>query len=166
MTKRLFVNFAGIGFDAEVVRATGQRFKSLGSTTSYLTGLLTTLVLYKNRNVSVNVDGETEDRKVCSILVSNGKYGGGRMLIAPHADPVDGLLDVIIIDDLSKPDLMWSLPRIYRGTHLTHPKVTLKRAREIDIQPRQRMSLQADGELLGETPAHFYVLPAALNVVI
>ena len=88
------------------------------------------------------------------------------MLVAPNADPTDGLLDVLIIDDLSKLDLLRSLPRVYKGTHLTHPKVTVKKAREIDIRSRQQMSLQADGELLGETPARFHLLPATLNVVI
>ena len=88
------------------------------------------------------------------------------MLVAPDADLMDGLLDVLIIDDLSKPDLLRSLPRIYKGTHLTHPKVTMKRAREIEIFSTQQMTLQADGELLGETPARFYVMPAALNVLI
>jgi len=166
MVKRLFVNFAGLGFDAEVVKATTQRFKALGTVPSYLMGLLTTFLFYDNREVSLKLDGKAEDRKVCAILMSNGKYGGGSMLVAPHADPMDGFLDVLIIDDLSKPDFLWSLPRIYRGTHLTHPKVIVKRAREIDVQARQQMSLQADGELLGETPARFHVLPAALNVVI
>ena len=88
------------------------------------------------------------------------------MLAAPNADLADGLLDVVVIDDLSKLDLLKSLPRIYKGTHLSHPKVTVKRAREIDIRPRQQMSLQADGELLGQAPAHVYMLPAALNVAI
>ena len=166
LMKRLFVNFAGTGFDAEIVKATTQRFKALGSATSYLIGLLTTLLFYKNREVSLTLDGQAEERKVCVILMGNGKYGGGGMLATPHADPMDGLLDVLIIGDLSKPDLLWSLPRVYRGTHLTHPKVTVKRAREIDIQPRQQMSIQADGELLGEAPARFHVLPAALTVVI
>ena len=164
--KRIFVNFAGLGFDAEIVKATTQRFKALGSVPSYLAGLLSTFLFYKNREVSLKLDGEAEDRKVCVIMMSNGKYGGGSMFLAPNADPTDGFFDVLIIDDLSKPELLWSLPRLYRGTHLTHPKVTVKRAREIDICARQQMSLQADGELLGETPACFHVLPAALNVVI
>jgi len=160
------VNFAGLGFDAEVVKATTQRFKALGSLPSYLIGLLTTLLSYENREVSLELDGQAEERKVCVILMGNGKYGGGGMLTTPHADPTDGLFDVLIIDDLSKRDLLWSLPRIYRGTHLTHPKVTVKRAREIDIRPTQQMSVEADGELLGEAPARFHVLPAALTVVI
>ncbi len=162
--KRLFVNFAGLGFDAEVVKATTQRFKALGALPSYLAGLLTTLLLYKNREVSITLDGKPEDRKICTIIMSNGKYAGGSMFVAPDADPTDGFFDVLIIDDLSKPDLLWSLPRIYRGTHLTHPKITVKRTREVYIRAKQRMSLQADGELLGETPARFYVLPAELNI--
>jgi diacylglycerol kinase (ATP) len=164
--KRLFVNFAGIGFDAEIVKATTQRYKALGRMPSYFAGLLNTLLLYRNSEVSLSVDGNTEDRKVCTVLFSNGKYGGGSMLVAPHADPTDGLFDVIIIDNLSKPDLIWSLPRIYKGTHLTHPKVTLKKARDIYVQSIKRISLQADGELLGEIPAHFQILPALLTLAI
>ena len=164
--RRLFVNFAGLGFDAEVVKATTQRFKYLGSLPSYLLGLLTTLVCYQNKRVTLKLDGQTEERKVCVVLMGNGRYGGGGMLATPHADLMDGLLDVLIIDDLSKPDLLWSLPRVYRGTHLTHPKVTVKRAREVEILPTEPMSLQADGELLGEIPARFGVIPAALNVII
>ena len=164
--KRLFVNFAGLGLDAEVVKATTQKFKALGSIPSYLMGLLTTFLFYQNREVSLIVDGEANQRRVCAVLMSNGRYGGGGMLVAPNADPADGLLDVLIIDDLSKLDLLWSLPRIYKGTHLTHPKVTVKRAREIEVRTGQPMFLQADGEFLGEAPARFYVLPTALSVVV
>ena len=85
---------------------------------------------------------------------------------APDADPGDGLFDVVIIDNIAKPDLIWSLPRIYKGTHLTHPKVTLMRAREVEIKPAVRMAVQADGELFGEAPASFSVVPAALSILI
>ena len=166
MEKRLFVNFAGLGLDTEIVKATTQKFKALSSTASYLMGLLTTLLLYRNKEISIIVDGEVAEKKICTVLMSNGKYGGGGMLAAPEADPTDGLLDVLIIGDLNKPDLLWSLPRVYKGTHLTHPKVTMKKAKEIEVQSAELVSLQADGELLGELPAHFYVLPAALNVAI
>ena len=164
--KRIFANFAGLGFDAEVVKATTKKFKSLGGKPAYLMGLLSTFMTYKNRDIHLTLDGKKEDRKICTIVMSNGKYGGGSMLIAPEADPSDGLFDVLIIGDVSKPDLLWSLPRIYRGTHLTHPKVTLKRAKEVEIRTESLMSIQADGELLGEAPARFKVLPSALNILI
>jgi len=166
MTRRLFVNFAGLGFDAEIVRRTTHEFKTLGSTASYLAGLFATLLFYKNKEISVILDGEAEERRICAVIMNNGKYGGGGMLTAPDADLGDGFLDVLIIGDLTKPDLIWSLPRIYKGTHLTHPKVTMKRAREVEIRSAYPLCLQADGELLGEAPARFHVLPAALNIVI
>ena len=164
--KRLFVNFAGLGFDAEVVRATTQKYKALGGLPAYLLGLLTTLLCYRNRDITLKLDGQVQEKRVCSVVASNGKYGGGSMLVAPDADPADGLLDVLTIDDLSKPDLLWSLPRIYKGTHLTHPKVTMTRARKVEVESRQRIFLQADGELLGEAPARFSLLPSALNIAV
>ena len=164
--QRLFVNFAGLGFDAEVVRATTLKFKALGGLPSYLLGLLTTLLSYRNRDISLRLDGNLYEKRVCAAVMSNGRYGGGSMFMAPDADVTDGLFDVLTIDDLSKPDLLWSLPRIYKGTHLTHPKVTMTRAREIEVESRQRMCLQADGELLGEAPARFRILPSALNVLV
>jgi YegS/Rv2252/BmrU family lipid kinase len=164
--KRLFVNFAGIGFDAEVVKATTEKFKALGDMPSYLMGLFSTLMSYENRDVSIIVDGEHGERRVCTVMLNNGRYGGGGMLPAPNADPGDGFFDLVIIDDITKPDLIMSIPRIYRGTHLTHPKVTLMRAREVEIIPILTSAVQADGELLGEAPARFSVLPAALNVVV
>jgi diacylglycerol kinase (ATP) len=165
-TKRIFANFAGLGFDAEVVKTTTKKYKNLGGKPAYLMGLLSTFAIYKNRNIHITLNGQTEDRKVCTIVMSNGKYGGGSMLIAPEADPSDGLFDVLIIGDVSKVDLLWSLPRIYRGTHLTHPKVTLKRTKEVTISSDTKMSIQADGDLIGEAPARFVVLPSALNILV
>jgi diacylglycerol kinase (ATP) len=164
--ERLFVNFAGFGFDAEIVQRTTRQFKSLGALPSYLLGVLATLMFYQNRDVSIRLDGESLDTRVCTVMMNNGRYGGGSMFTAPHADLADGLLDVLIVGDMSKPDLLWSIPRIYKGTHLTHPKVTMKKAREIEVvSSNARMQLQADGELLGEVPARFRVLPALLNVI-
>lgn len=165
--ERLFVNFAGFGFDAEIVRRTTRQFKTLGSLPSYLMGLLATLVSYRNKDISLKLDGELLEKRVCAVIMNNGRYGGGGMFAAPGADLADGWLDVLIIGDMSKPDLLRSLPRIYKGTHLTHPKVTMKRARDIEVSPRSgRIELQADGELLGEVPARFRILPSALNVII
>lgn len=164
--KRVFVNFAGLGFDAEIVRVTTQKFKALSGRPSYLAGLLTTLISYRNKEISIRVNGEAETKKVCTVIVSNGRYGGGGMLIAPQADPADGFLDVVIVEDLSKPDLLRSLPRIYKGTHLTHPKVSVLKVREVEIDTAESILLQADGELLGKAPVRFQVLPAMLNLAV
>jgi diacylglycerol kinase (ATP) len=165
--ERLFVNFAGMGFDAEIVRRTTQQFKMLGALLSYLMGTFATLVSYANKPISLKVDGVEEERRVCTVIMNNGKYGGGGMFTAPGADLDDGLFDVLVVGDLSKPDLLRSLPRIYKGTHLTHPKVNLKKAKQIEVKSLDgKMHLQADGELLGEVPARFRILPGALNIIV
>jgi diacylglycerol kinase (ATP) len=165
--ERLFANFAGMGFDAEIVRRTTQQFKSLGAFGAYLAGLLSTLVTYRNRRVLLKLDGEATERRVCAVVVNNGRYGGGGMKMAPAADLEDGVLDVLVIGDLSKPDLLRSLPTIYKGTHLNHPKVDLYRAREIEVRSMDgAVPLQADGELLGISPARFAVMPGALTVLL
>jgi diacylglycerol kinase (ATP) len=156
--ERLFVNFAGMGFDAEIVRRTTQQYKALGGLLSYLCATITTIMVYRNKDITLVVDGEEMDKRVCTVVMNNGRYGGGGMFTAPHASIDDGYI--------SKPDLLWSLQRVYKGTHLTHPKVTMKKAKEIEIRSAQPMQLQADGELLGQVPARFRVLPSALKVVI
>jgi diacylglycerol kinase (ATP) len=164
--ERLFVNFAGAGFDAEIVRRTTQQFKYLGALPSYLMGALTTLATYRNKEVLLKLDGEESIRKVCTVIVNNGRYGGGGMYTAPQADLSDGLFDIMIVGDISKPDFLVSLPRLYKGTHVTHPKVTMKLAKIIEIEARKKMALQADGELLGELPARISVMPSALKIIV
>jgi len=129
-------------------------------------GLLSTLMSYQNRDVTVTVDGERGQRRICTIMLNNGRYGGGGMKPAPDADPSDGFFDLMIIDDITKPDLLRSIPRIYSGTHGTHPKVTLMRAKEVEIHPTQNSAVQADGELLGEAPARFSIMQSALTIIV
>ena len=163
--ERLFVNFAGMGFDAEIVRRTTQQYKTMGGLLSYLVSAIATILTYRNKDITLIVDGEVVDKKVCTVVMNNGRYGGGGMFTAPHAAIDDGYFDVMIIGDISKPDLLWSLPRVYRGTHMTHPKVTMKKAKEVEVRSTQPMQLQADGELLGQVPARFRILPSVLKVV-
>jgi diacylglycerol kinase (ATP) len=164
--KRLFVNFAGLGFAADVVKATTQTYKATGPMTSYLLGLLSTLISYRNKEVSISIDGHIQKRKIVTLLVGNGKYAGGGMKTIPNANPRDGLFDVLVVDDMTKLDLLQSLPMIYKGTHLSHPKVSIKRVKEIEIYSEQKSYIQVDGDVVGETPARFRVLPAAMNLIV
>ena len=163
---RIFLNCAGAGLDAEITRATKRQLKYLSPRLSYFGGLLFALLSYRNRRLWLKIDETREERRVCMALMGIGKYGGGGMLVAPDADPGDGLFDVIVVGDVAKPDLLWTMRRVYRGTYLTHKKVMAKRAREVEILPIQPIAVQADGELLGEAPARFKLLPSALQVVV
>lgn len=160
---RYFINAAGLGFDGEVADRTNRGIKAFGATGTYLVYLFLTLLLYQNKTVTVRLDGEERSGRMNSVLVCNGRYFGGGMFIAPRAEVDDGWFDVILLGDLGRGEIVWNLPRVYRGTHLTHPKITWRRAREVHVEARERMFLQAEGELIGEAPATFRILPRALS---
>ena len=98
------------------------------------------------------------------VVVANGQYHGGAMWLAPGAEPDDGLLDVLLIGDVTKLDFVTTAPKLYRGTHLSHPKVELVRSRTVAVDAPERLPIELDGEQLGTTPVRFEVVPGALRV--
>jgi diacylglycerol kinase (ATP) len=164
--QRFFVNGAGVGFDATVVEKTERLPKYFGGTIPYLVGLVRALFSYKNKPVVLRVGDEVEAGRVLSVMVANGGYLGGGMHVAPRAELNDGLLDVVVIGDLGKLELLKELPTVYKGTHINHPKVRMIKTRHITVTSPERMLVHADGELLGESPASFWVMPAALSLVV
>jgi diacylglycerol kinase (ATP) len=165
-TQRYFVNAAGIGFDAAAVESTDKIPKYFGGTIPYLAGLLRTLIGYRNKSVVMDMDDRKKSAKILSVIVANGNYLGGGMRVAPDAVIDDALFDVVVIGDVGKLDLLKSLPMIYKGTHGNHPKVSIEKAAEVSIDTSERVLVHADGELLGEGPASFRLIPSALNVVV
>ena len=164
--QRFFVNAAGVGFDAAVVEATERLPKYFGGTIPYLAGLARILFGYKNKAVILGVGSGVEAKRILSVIVANGGYFGGGMHVAPEARLDDSLLDVVIIGDVGKFELLKALPMIYKGTHITHPKVTMEKAAHITIESSEPILVHADGELLGEGPASFWLIPAALSIVV
>jgi diacylglycerol kinase family enzyme len=97
--------------------------------------------------------------------VTNGAFFGGGMKIAPQADLDERKFDVVTLGDVKKAELLQVFPRVYKGTHVTHPKVRMEKAERVTIECDKRILLQADGEIVGEGPATFQILPASLIVV-
>ena len=164
--RRFFVNAAGVGFDAAVVEKTERLPKYFGGTIPYLAGLVRTLFSYKNTSVVLNIESEVETGRVLSVVVANGSYFGGGMHMAPQAELSDSLLDVVIVGDMGKFELLKALPTVYKGTHIYHPKVRVEKATHIAVESPEPMLVHADGELLGECPASFWLMPAALSIVV
>jgi YegS/Rv2252/BmrU family lipid kinase len=161
-----FINAAGLGFDGEVAELANRFPKVLGGTITYLTCLFISLLTYRNKSVELSFDGQHVRGRINSVIVCNGRYLGGGMFMAPEASFDDGIFDVVILGNLNKLEVVANLPRVYKGTHLTHPKVSLCHAREVHIEARERMFLQAEGELIGEAPATFQIIPRALKVLV
>jgi YegS/Rv2252/BmrU family lipid kinase len=167
LKQRYFVNSAGIGFDATVVRTTEKIPKCLGGTVPYLTGLVLSLLGYRNKPVTFKIgDKAAENTKVLSMVVANGRYFGGGMQIAPEARLDDGKFDIVVVGDFGKIELLKVFPRVYKGAHLTYPKVRLEKDTRITIESPQKFLLHADGELLGEGPVSFRLFPGALSLVV
>lgn len=164
--RRFFVNAAGVGFDASVVEATERFPKYLGGTIPYLAGLFRCLLGYRNKPVNLCLEDKVEAMRILAVVVANGCYLGGGMYVAPQAKLNDGLLDVVVLGDVGKFDLIKSLPMVYKGTHGKHPKVSMRKAATITVKSSERVLVHADGELLGTCPASFWLMPVALNIVV
>jgi diacylglycerol kinase family enzyme len=164
--QRYFVNAAGVGFDAAIVQATERLPKFFGGTVPYVFGLLRTLIGYRNKSVVIRVGDKVEKTRVVTVAVANGSYFGGGMYVAPGASLNDCLFDVMIVRDMGKFELLRAFPRVYKGTHVTHPKVVMGKAAEVTVESPDGILVQADGELLGEGPVSFRLIPAALSIMV
>jgi YegS/Rv2252/BmrU family lipid kinase len=168
LVTRYFVNVAGVGFDAEAAEEVNRGSKGK---LSYFLSVFKVLSRYRNKRVRMTItQNETTQRfetTVSLIAVCNANYFGGGMKVSPRSRVDDGLFDVVMVESMSRIEFALNFPRVYRGTHLTHRKVRALQATETRIDPLdgQRVLLEAEGELLGEAPASFRVLPSALSVV-
>ena len=164
--KRFFINGAGVGFDAVVVEKTRRLPRYFRGTIPYVCGLLGSLAGYRNKLVTLGVGDKVEEARVLSVVVANGSYFGGGMKMAPYAEADDSLFDVVIVDDIGKYELLKAFPTVYNGKHASHSKVRMTKAMQIAVSSRERILVQADGELLGEAPVTFSLKPQALSLVI
>jgi YegS/Rv2252/BmrU family lipid kinase len=159
-----FFNVAGVGMSGAVARRTNETTKVFGGKASYLWSTLAVFARWRNTDVDVSVDGEARHGRMHEVVVANGRYLGGGMMMCPEADPADGVFDVLLIGDITKRDLVQTLPKIYRGTHLPHPKAELLRGAIVSVDAPQPLPIQLDGEQPGTTPVRFELVPRALRL--
>jgi diacylglycerol kinase family enzyme len=138
--------------------------KALGGKVSYLWATFAVFARWSNSEIDVTVGGERRHARMHDVVVANGPYFGGGMKICPDAELDDGAFDVLLIGDLTKRDLVLTMPKIFRGTHLPHPKAELMRGAEVNVESGEPLPIQLDGEQPGTTPARFEVVPRALRV--
>lgn len=164
--RRFFINAADVGIGAEVVRRAALGPPAFGGTVNFLGAAVVSLLRHQNAPVRLRLDnGPVTERRVRTIAVTNGAYFGGGMWIAPAAQTDDGLLEVVTIGDISRSLGIRSLPMLYRGTHGRLKQVQFGRARRVEIEGDEPVGVEADGELVGTTPAVFEIIPGALQVI-
>jgi diacylglycerol kinase (ATP) len=159
-----FANVASAGMSGAVAQRANATTKALGGKASFLWATLAVFARWRNTDVSVQVDDERREGRMLDVIVANGQYLGGGMRMCPDARPDDGLFDVLLIGDITKLDLMLTLPKVYRGTHLPHPKAEPLRGRTVVVDAPVPLPIELDGEQPGTTPARFEVVPGALRL--
>jgi len=165
--ERFFLNVSDFGIGGEVVYHMNQnRMKRKAS--SYLKSLISTFITYKNKAIDIKIDDNDiplQEYIVCAI--SNGRIFGKGMKIAPHAKLDDGMFDVVLVRGMKFFEFFKNAWRIYFGTHLFHPKVSLIRGKKIEASPHNKdedVLIEIDGEQLGKLPATFEIIPKTFLV--
>ena len=159
-----FVNVGSVWMSGAVARRANTRSKALGGKPTFFLTLVEVFFQWRNVAMRVRVDEEERSGKMTDVVVANGQYHGGGMWLAPHARMDDGEFDVLTIGDITKADFVRNVGRIYRGTHLTHPKIELLRASTVTVDADEPVPIELDGEQPGTTPVRFEVVPRALRV--
>jgi YegS/Rv2252/BmrU family lipid kinase len=164
---RHFINIASFGLSGLVVKLVNDGSKALGGRLSFATATLRAGFQYKNARVRLSLDDRPPlEGKIYLVAVSNGRYFGGGMLIAPDAALDDGQFDVAILGDFHVGELILHGLDIYSGKHLALDKVRVERARRVVAEPVDgtEVLIDLDGEQPGRLPATFELLPSALQV--
>ena len=159
-----FANIASAGMSGAIAKRANETTKALGGKISYLWATFAVFAGWQNSEIRVSVDDEIRGGRMHDVVVANGKFFGGGMKVCPDAEPDDGVFDVLLIGDLTKRDLMLTMPKLYRGTHLPHPKAELLRGSSVTVDSDEPLPIELDGEQPGTTPVRFEVVPGALRL--
>jgi diacylglycerol kinase (ATP) len=157
-------NIAEAGLGGAVV-ARAERLPRWIGRTRYFLGFWLSLARFRPAELEVRVDRKEFSGRANNIVVANCQFYGGGMKISPRSYPGDGLLDVQISTG-PKSDAFTLIPKIYRGEHVPHPHIKEYRGRVITVDAERPLQVEADGEVLGTTPATFTVLPQVLRLKI
>lgn len=168
-SSRYFVNVADIGLGADVARRieSAPSGKAFGGMVSYLVQAVKTIRVFKGKEIHLELDGKSAfEGTVQMVVFCNGAFFAGGMRIAPLASLRDGLLDILVLEEVSRRALLTSLlPRVYLGRHIGQNGVHHFKAQRASIETPEPFMVELDGELPGVSPVTVTVVPEALNVV-
>lgn len=166
------ITIAGIGLDGEVAQTVNKsKYKRWLNKLnlerlSYVIGLIAVLIRYKPTSVCIKVDGKSYTyNKVWLIAAANLPYYGGGMKICPNAQFADGIMDICIVSGISRLKLLFIFPKVFQGSHINHPAVTMLQGESIYVSSDKPMIFHGDGEVLGQTPIDISIMKQSLRVI-
>lgn len=162
-----FANIASFGISGRIDRLVNESPKWMGGRLSFFVGTLRAMTTYRNAPVAVRVDGKPWfEGRIRVVAIANGRYFGGGMHIAPHADPSDGLFDVVVMGDMPFAESLRLGPSVYKGTHLSEPRVLSTRGTLVEgdgLGPTP-VYVDSDGETPGRLPLKARIARGALRI--
>ena len=160
-------NLLSLGFTADVGALTNRYFKPFGYL-GYLLGVFVRVVQLRRRafRLRCDEDEEWDERRCLFLSFSNTKYTGGNMLIAPQADPTDGLIEFVRWGPIGRIGLLRMLPKLYDGTHIEHPLASRRAVRHIDFGVKVPVDVLIDGEIAALECLSLDIIPAAVDIFI
>lgn len=161
--ERWFACVLSAGFDA-IVNERANHMRRPRGASRYLIALGLELARLRPIQYRLVLDGEVLETSGALISVGNNVSLGGGMKVTPDAQLDDGLLDVLVVKALSRLSFLRIFPRVFEGTHVTDPRVSIRRAKRIRIEA-EGLVAYADGERFGELPIDIEVVPNALRLL-
>jgi diacylglycerol kinase (ATP) len=159
---RWFAGVLGSGFDS-MVNERANRMTWPTGRSRYNVAIVLELRTFRPVPYVLELDGESWKTEAMLVAVGNSPSYGGGMKVCPDADLHDGLLDVTVLGPISKPEFLRVFPTVYKGTHVNHPAVTVRRARSVALSS-DGVTAYADGERVSVLPVHCEAVPSALHV--
>ena len=162
--ERWFANVGSVGMSAAVAQRANSMSKALGGRTTFFYALTRVFLEWENSDITVRFDDGERRARMHDVVVANGVWHGGGMMLAPDARPDDGVFDVVLIGDVNRIDFLTTAPKIYKGKHVHHPKVEVLRSGRVRVEAPEALPIELEGEQVGTTPATFEVVPSALRL--
>jgi diacylglycerol kinase (ATP) len=160
--KFYFANLLGSGFVSNVAYR-AKRYKMLGSF-AYVMGVLEEVIFLKPSAIEIELDGKLIKRDALFTEICNSKYTGGDMLMAPDAKIYDGLLDIVLLNKVSRRKVLSLFPAIFKGKHVEDEVVECFKGKKISVKSDRPLLLTPDGETFGMTPIEVQIHPGKIRM--
>ncbi|GAA0278371.1 diacylglycerol kinase family protein [Cryptosporangium japonicum] len=161
--ERWYAAILSVGFDS-AVNARANRMRWPRGPRRYDLAILAELARLRTYPLTLRLDDTTVETPALLAAVGNTRSYGGGMRMCPAADPTDGLLDVTVVEPVSRLELIRVKPRLYSGTHVDHPAVRTYRAARIRVDA-PGAAVFADGEPSGALPLLLAAVPGAVRLL-
>ena len=162
---RLFVNECQVGIGSDVASRVGKKSKIFGGKIAFGVAATALAILMKPLKLEIGFDDESiQEFSLIGLVVGNGTECAGGMRLTPDAKLNDGFFDVLSIHEMTVVQRLFNLSKVYSGKHILSPHFTIRRCKKLMIRSSINISLEADGEMLGNSPFDIEIIPAAIRV--